>query len=71
MSSARSQSVLAGDVLQALARERLVDVLAVLGIRVQALLAFGLCALARRADVHHREPCLLGKRKGACVEGVG
>ena len=44
---------------------------AVAGVGVEALLALGLGALAGRADVHHRQPGLLGEREGAGVEGVG
>ena len=60
---------------QALGRERLVDVLAVLGVGVEALLALGLRALAGRADVHHQvgaaADLLLGERERARVERVG
>ena len=44
---------------------------AVVGVRVEALLALRLGALAGRADVHHRQPGLLGEREGAGVERVG
>ena len=48
-------------------------VLAVLGVRVEALLALGLRALAGRADVHHQLGALdlLGERERARVERVG
>ncbi len=62
-------------VITALGAQRLVDVGAVLRVRVQALLAFALRALAGRADVHHQVGAvgdlLLGEREGARVEGVG
>jgi hypothetical protein len=50
-----------------------VDVLAVVGVRVEALLALGLRALARRADVHHQRGALdlLGQRERARVQRVG
>src|SRR5581483_2375361 len=50
-----------------------VDVLAVLGVGVQALLALALGALAGGADVHHqiRPLDLLGERERAGVQGVG
>jgi hypothetical protein len=51
-------------------RERLVDVGPVGGVGVESLLALRLGALAGRADVHHRQPGLLGEREGAGVEGV-
>ena len=61
------QEVLVDDALlvaQALARQRLVDVLAVLAVGVEPLLALALRALAGRADVHHhvRVLDLLGER---------
>ena len=49
----------------------LVDVGAVGGVGVETLLALRLGALAGRADVHHRQPGLLGEREGARVERVG
>ena len=70
------QEVLVGDRLgvgEALARERLVDVVAVLRVRVEPLLRLGLRALAGGADVHHqvRALDLLGERERARVERVG
>ena len=70
------QEVLVDDALlvaQALARQRLVDQLAVLGVGVEPLLALALRALAGRADVHHQVGVLdlLGEREGAGVERVG
>ncbi len=56
---------------QALAGERLVDVRPVGRVGVESLLALRLRALAGRADVHHREPGLLGEGEGAGVERVG
>ncbi len=59
-------------VAQALGGERGVDVRAVLGVRVEALLALALRALAGRADVHHQLAVgLLGERERARVERVG
>ena len=54
-------------------REVPVDVLAVVRVRVEALLALGLRALARRADVHHQRGALdlLGERERARVQRVG
>ena len=69
------QQVLVGQaalVAQALVGEVRVDVVAVLGVGVQALLALGLRALAGGADVHHQLAVgLLGQREGARVERVG
>jgi hypothetical protein len=70
------QEVLVGEsllVAEALGRERGVDVGAVLGVRVEALLALALGALAGGADVHHQLGAvdLLGEREGARVERVG
>src|SRR2546427_5052843 len=60
-------------VAEPLARQRLVDVLAVGRARVEALLALALGALARRADVHHqlRVLDLLREGESARVERVG
>ena len=54
-------------------RQRLVDVRAVLGVGVEALLALALRALAGRADVHHQLGALdlLGQRERAGVQRVG
>ncbi len=56
---------------EALTAQHLVDVGTVGGIGVEALLALRLGALTGRADVHHRQPGLLGEGEGARVEGVG
>ena len=57
------EPVLARDVLEALAGERLVDVPAIGGVRVEPLLALRLRALAGRADVHHREARSAGRAR--------
>ena len=64
------QAVLVGEALRG---ERLVDLPAVLGVGVEALLALRLGALAGRADVHHQLGSLhlLGQGEGARVERVG
>src|SRR5512139_2073596 len=68
------EEVLVGEPLgvvgETLLGERLVDVRTVLGV-AEALLTLGLRPLAGRADVHHRQPGLLGEREGTRVEGVG
>ena len=56
---------------KALGRQRLVDMRAVGAVGVQALLTFRLGPLTGGADVHHRQPGLLGEREGAGVQGVG
>ena len=60
-------------VLEAVVGEVLVDERAVLRVRVEALLALRLRALAGGADVHHRQlgPGLLRERERPCVQRVG
>ena len=70
------QEVLVGQALlvrQALGRQRLVDVGAVLGVGIEALLALALRALTGRADVHHQLGAVdaLGQGEGAGVQRVG
>src|SRR5919198_3490694 len=69
------EEVLVDDALliaQAVGAQGVVDQAAVLGVRVQALLALALRSLARRADVHHQHAVgLLRERERARVERVG
>jgi hypothetical protein len=65
------EAVLALLVGEALAAQHLVDVGAIGRVGVEALLALALGALTGRADVHHRQPGLLGEGEGPRVERVG